>query len=232
MLVKYHSPDSLRTGAPSRVRRGERGRERVDDRVLPTAERPPFWTRTRTAVAAGALALAVVLAVGGGLVWRSQQTSPAETVTTIASAAMKGDADSVAASIDTTSLVDSAVDDVFSSAEQTSALVSDYLKKHPGATKAKARATVDEEIREHVQSGTLPKRIPIGSDSLKALVAGALARKSVRSVKVDGNIAHVVVTVPYKGKRLTVKVRMRRSGSTWKVDRIENMASVLKQAGY
>ena len=115
-------------------------------------------------------------------------------------------------------------------------MLSEYLKTHPGVTesqiKEKARTSLDVEIREHVESGTLPKRIPLGSRSLKSLAAEAYARGSVRSVEVDGDVAHVVVAVPYKGKTLNVKVRMRRSGDSWKVDKIENLAAVLKQAGY
>lgn len=149
---------------------------------------------------------------------------------------MRGDADTVADSIDTTSIVDSAVDQVLSSTNERPALLAEYLRTHPDVTqdqlKSKAHATLDEEIREHVKSGTLPKRIPIGSGSLKALVAAAYTRRSIRSVNIVGNVAHVVVTVPYKGRTLTVKVRMRRSGTSWKVDEIENLASVLRQAGY
>jgi hypothetical protein len=209
----------------------------VDDDATPVALRPTFFRRNRTTILVGTLAAVLVGAVGGYFAWRVRTSSPTDALTSIASSAMKGDADSVAASIDTTSIVDSAVDDVFSASdERRSALLSDYLRTHPDTTqeqlKTKARKLVDEEIREHVKAGTLPKRIPLGSSKLKALVAEAMARKSVQSVKIDGNIAHVVVTVPFRGKTLTVRVRMRRSGTTWKVDRIENMASVLKQAGY
>ena len=147
----------------------------MDDNGVRATGEPPPGARKRTVLVASAVTLLVVLSVGGYLALRAQAGSPAEAVTSIASAAMKGDADSVAASIDTTSLVDSAVDEVFSSTDQTSALVAAYMKKHPDATKAqvkaKLRTTLDEEIREHVKSGTLPKRIPLGSDSLKALVA-------------------------------------------------------------
>ncbi len=100
---------------------------------------------------------------------------------------MKGDADKVAASLDTSAIVNSAVDEVFSSTAETHAVLSEYLKTHPDVTesqvKAKARASLDQEIREHVEAGTLPKRIPLGSSSLKALAAQAYARGSVRSVK-------------------------------------------------
>ena len=200
------------------------------------AEQSPFWARKRTALAFGALALVFVLSVGSFLSWRAQRDRPEETIAAIAAAAMKGDADRVVASIDATTIVDSAVDELFSNGEESSALLSEYLRTHPNVTedqvKAKARAALDEEIREHVKSGTLPKRIPIGSSSLKALVAEAMARRSIRSVDVDGNIAHVVVAVRYKGKNVRVKVRMRRSGGNWKIDEIENLASVLKQTGY
>ena len=207
---------------------------RVDDQS-DLIERPSFWTRKRVAVGVGALAMVVVLSAVGYFAWNAQKNTPQRAVSGIASAAMMGDADKVAASLDTSSLVNSAVDEVFSS-EETHAVLSEYLKTHPGVTesqiKAKARASLDQEIREHVESGTLPKRIPIGSSSLKALAAEAYARGSVRSVSVDGNVAHVVVAVPYKGKILNVKVRMRRAGNTWKIDKVENLADVLKQAGY
>jgi len=208
----------------------------MDGRISTSGQESPTRRRRRIALAGGALALALVIAVGTYLAWRTPKDSPEQTVVTIASAAMSGDADTVAASIDTSSLVDSAVDEVFSDADEHRALISQYLKTHPNVTedqvKQKARASLDEEIREHVKSGTLPKRVPLGDESLKALAAKVLARRSVRSVKVDGDIAHVTVAVPYKGKTLGVKVRMRHSGDTWKVDRVENLSDVMRQAGY
>jgi hypothetical protein len=42
----------------------------------------------------------------------------------------------------------------------------------------------------------------------------------------------VVVTVPYKGKTLRVRLRMKPSGDKWKIDKVENLSDVLKQAGY
>jgi hypothetical protein len=210
---------------------------RVDDQSDLT-ERRTFSARKRIAIGVGVLGMVLVLSAAGYLAWDATQNknTPERAVSGIASAAMKGDADKVAASLDTSAIVNSAVDEVFSSTEETHAVLSEYLKTHPDVTesqvKAKARATLDQEIREHVESGTLPKRIPIGSSSLKALAAQAYARGSVRSVRVDGDVAHVVVAVPYKGKTLNVKVRMRRAGDTWKIDKIENLADVLKQAGY
>jgi hypothetical protein len=201
-------------------------------------ERPSSSARKRTAIGIGVLAAVLVLSAAGYAAWDATQNrnTPERAVSGIASATMKGDADKVAASLDTSAIVNSAVDEVFSSPEETHAVLSEYLRTHPDVTesqlKAKARASLDEEIREHVEAGTLPKRIPLGSRSLKALAAEAYARGSVRSVKVDGNVAHVVVAVPYKGKTLNVKVRMRRSSDTWKIDRVENLAAVLKQAGY
>jgi hypothetical protein len=208
----------------------------VDDHLPPETENPPFWTKRRAVVVCCILAAIVALSVGGFRMFWVKRGSPEQAVASLASAAMRGDADSVAASIDTTSIADAAVDEVLSTDADPRGLISGYLKTHPGVTKEqikqKARSTLDQEVREHVKSGTLPNRIPIGSDSLKALVAGAAARGAVRSVKVDGSVAHMVVAVPYKGHTLIVKVRMRRVGDTWKVDEIENLASVLKQAGY
>ena len=149
---------------------------------------------------------------------------------------LRGDADAVAASVDTTELVDSAVSDVLSDSQEQHAIIEQYLLAHPGATeqsiKSKARALLNEEMREHVESGTLPKRIPLPNGTIKQLAAKAFARGSVRSVRVEGRHAHVLVVVPYKGKTLKVRVRMTRSGDKWKVDRVENLSSVLKQAGY
>ena len=87
-------------------------------------------------------------------------------------------------------------------------------------------------MREHVESGALPKRIPLPSGTVKQLAAKAFARGAVRSVRVEGSHAHVLVVAPYKGKSLKVWVRMTRSGDKWKVDRVENLSDVLTQAGY
>lgn len=207
----------------------------MDEQEMPTAKRHSFWVRHRMALGFGALALVLVLAAGGYSAWRGQKDTPAQTVSAIASAAMKGDTDSVAASIDTTAIAESAVDEVFSNTDEQPAAVSNYLNKHPGLTedqvKARVRATIDDEIRKRVESGALSERIPVGSDSFKALVAGAMALGSIRSETVEGDVAHVVVAVPYKGKTLIVQVRMQRSGDTWKIDQIENLADVLEQAG-
>ena len=203
----------------------------------PSAEKQPFWTRGRSALLLGALALVVLIAVVGYSMLGAPDDSPEEALIGIASAAMQGDADTVVASLDTTALVDSAVDDVLSETdERRAALVARYLATHPDATKErikdKARALLDEEVREHVESGTLPKRIPLGNKSLKELAAKAYARGSVRSVRVTGDVAHVVVSVPFRGKTLRVQLRMKRSDGRWRVDQVENLSDVLKQAGY
>jgi hypothetical protein len=207
----------------------------MEDHVARPEERLSFWTRNRAVLVSCALMLVIIFSVGGYAAWRARRDSPAETITAIASAAMKGDADSVLISIDTTSVANSAVDDVLSSADEH-ALLAEYLKTHPDVSadqiKARAPGMLNGEIREHVESGTLPKRIPLGSGSMKAFIAEAVARRSVHSVRIDGNTARMVVNVRYKGKTIAVKVRMQRVGSTWKVDKIENMKSVLKQAGY
>lgn len=186
-------------------------------------------------VSAGVIA-AAALAVAAYLAWPAPPRSPERAITDLASAAMRGDADSVAASLDTSTLVDAAVDEVFSEGDEKRAIVSEYLRTHPDMTedqvKHRARSLLDEEIREHVEAGTLPKRIPLGNKSLKEMAAKALAKRTVRSVRVEGDRAYVTVSVPYKGKSLTVKVRMKRSGDSWKVDKIENLADVMDQAGY
>ncbi len=209
----------------------------MDDYTSPSPPPRGFWTGGRNALLAGPLALVLAMSIAGYLGWRAPDDSPREALAGIASAAVEGDVDTVIASIDTTSLVDSAVDEALSQTdERRAALVARYLATHPDTTgdsiKTKARSLVDEEIREHVESGTLPKRIPLGNESLKELAAKAYARGSVRSVRIDGNVAHVVVTVPFKGKMLRVHLRMKRAGDTWKIDKVENLSDVLKQAGY
>ncbi len=198
--------------------------------------RSSAWSRGRIALVSALTVLAVGIAVGWFTLQGMSTTAPEQALVNAAEAAMRGDADAVAASVDTSSLVGSAVDDVFSDADERRALISLYLEKHPGVTrdeiKLKAQGLLDEEMREHVEAGTLPKRIPLGNESLKALAAKALAKRSVRDVRIEGDVAHVTATVPFKGKVLTVKVRMKRSGATWKVDRVENLADVLDQAGY
>jgi hypothetical protein len=208
----------------------------VAEQTTSTAEQPSVWRRHRIALALGALAVVGCVAGAALLVWRSAQNSPEAALVGLASAAVEGDADAVAASVDTTELVDSAVDDVLSDSQEQRAIIEQYLLAHPGATeqsiKSKARALLNEEMREHVESGTLPKRIPLPSGTIKQLAAKAFASGAVRSVRVDGSHAHVLVVVPYKGKTLRVRVRMTRRGEKWKVDRVENLSQVLKQAGY
>jgi hypothetical protein len=197
----------------------------------------PDESRTRTRqrqVVVGVLAAAAVAAALGGLWWRSYRTSPEAAVARIASAAVSRDVDTVVAHVDTTSVADQAVDDILGMTDSDA--VTRFLKERPGRSaeeyKAKARALINEEMREHVATGTLPKRIPLDADSVKSLVAGAYARNAVRSVEVDGDSAHVTAVVSYGGKRLTVRVLMRHDGSTWVVKEIENLPDVLKQAGF
>ena len=207
-----------------------------DQRVAqPGQAKSPHRRGRRVALVVAAVAVLLLMAGGAYLLMPARRGSPASAVTDLASAAMSGDSARVAASVDTTSLVDSAVDDVFATDAQPSMLTS-YLAQHPGVTedqlKAKLRMSFDTELKEHVESGTLPKRIPIGNEPLKGLVAAVLAKQTVSSVQVEGGVAHAVVMVPFKGKFLKVRVRMQRSGDSWKVDRVENLADVLKQAGY
>ena len=206
-----------------------------DDQVHPSEQRPLLTGIPRAVLAIGLGALLALLAGGVYLVWLAPRDSPASTVADIASAAMRGDADKVAASLDTTSLADWAVSDILATADRPR-LVTEYLAAHPVSAEPqlqeKARLTLAQEIREHVLSGTRPKRVPLGNESLKTLVAGVLAKQSVHSVQVDGNVAHIVVEVPYQGMTLSVKVLMRRSGDSWKVERVENLAEVPKKAGY
>lgn len=178
---------------------------------------------------------ALVVAVAGGYAWwRSYQRSPQAAVSSIASATMKRDVDAVTAHIDTTAVADAAVDDLLGMKD--SPRVTTYLEKHAGASpdehKQTARELFDGELREHVADGTLPKRIPIDAESLKALAASAYARRAVESVSIDGNVAHVTARVSFRSKDVRVKVRMVRTGETWRVTKIENLRSVMKQLGY
>jgi hypothetical protein len=185
------------------------------------------------AVAVGLSAL-VVAAAGGYAWWRSYQRSPQAAVSTIASAMMKRDVDAVTAHIDTTAVADAAVEDLLGMKD--SPKVAEYLEKHAGASsdehKKTARELLDGELREHVSDGTLPKRIPVDTDSLKALAASAYARRAVGSVRINGRVAHVTARVPFGGADVTVKFRMERRGDTWRVTKIENLHSVIKQLGY
>jgi hypothetical protein len=182
-----------------------------------------------------AATLAVALAVGG-LWWWREERSPAASIVRAAKAAVNRDVDAVEAAIDTSAVISSAVDDMYNDPHFRQSYVDSYTARHPGVKpeqiKARIGALVTEEVREHVSAGTLPKRIPLPADSLKALVAQAYARHSVKSITVKGNYAFATVAVPYHGKTYKVIVRLRRSGGDWVVDRIENLAEVLKQAGY
>jgi len=196
-----------------------------------------FWTRWRATFAVGVILLVfVVLGAEGYLLARSRRSAPAKAVSAIAMAAMRGDSDSVAASIDTTAIANSAVDEVLSDSNEQGTLAEDYLSKHPGMTvdqlKTKVRTAIDAEIHKKVEAGSLAKRVPFGNSAVKALVAEALAQGAIRSQTVEGDVAHAVVAVPYKGKVLSVQVRMQRTGDTWKIDEVENLADVLHQAGY
>jgi len=209
----------------------------MDEQVTAPEEAPSSRRRHRLAIAlvAGSLALAVA-AVAGYAWWLTERDTPQAALTDLASAAVSGDATAVAESIDTTSLVDSAVDDVFSESDERRALIAEYLAKHPDATqdsvKRKARALLNEELREHVESGTLPKRIPVGNETLKELAAKAFARGTVRSVKVNGNTARVLVVGKYRGKTIRAWVLMKRVNGKWKVVGVDNPSDVLRQAGY
>ena len=69
-----------------------------------------------------------------------------------------------------------------SDSQEQHAIVEQYLLAHPGATeqsiKSKARALLNEEMREHVESGTLPKRMPLPSGTVKQLAAKAFVSGS------------------------------------------------------
>jgi len=207
----------------------------VDDQT-DTAQQQSSTRRTRWVLWSAALAAILVIGAGAILLRGWPSSAPESAISGIATAAIRGDSDAVAASIDSSSLVNTAVDDVFSDADERRALISAYLSKHPGVTedqvKVKARELFDQEIREHVEDGTLPKRIPLGATSLKLLAAKVLVKRSVKSIEVDGDVAHVTVDVPYKGKTLSVQLRMTQSGGTWKVDQVENLNDVLDEAGY
>jgi hypothetical protein len=182
-----------------------------------------------------ALGVSVALALGGILWWRAQQ-SPQASIGRVAKAAMEGNVGAVEAAIDTTAIVSNAVDDIYNDRHFRQSVVASYTAKHPTASaddiKARLEKSVGTELREHVTNGSLPKRIPIPGDSIKGLVAQAYAQHSVKSITVKGNYAYAVVAVPYHGKTYEVVVRLRRSGRDWVVDRIMNLAEVLKAAGY
>ena len=194
----------------------------------PSRRRSPLWFGV-------AVGVAVVMVVGGVLWWRAER-SPAASIGRVAKAAVNGDVAAVEAAIDTTALISSAVDDMYNDPHFRQSYVASYTATHPSATpdgiKARLEKAVTEELREHVSSGTLPKRIPLPANSLKALVAQAYARHSIKSITIRGNYAYAVVVVPYHGKEYDVVVRLRRSGSDWIIDRIENLPEVLKAAGY
>jgi hypothetical protein len=182
------------------------------------------------------IGLAVLLAAGGALWWWRAGTSPTASIGRLARAAVNRDVAAVEAAIDTTALIGSAVDDIYNDPHFRQSYVNSYTARHPGVTreqiKARLERSVSEELREHVSTGTLPKRIPLPADSLKALVAEAYARHSVKSITIRGNYAYATVVVPYHGENVEVVVRLRKSGNGWTVDRIENLADALKQAGY
>ena len=209
----------------------------MNGNMTPIAGRQSFWMRWRLAFAVGAIVIVLlVLAAEGYLLWHSRSSSPAKTVSAIAAAAMLGDAKTVAASIDTSAIADAAVEEVLSAPSGQGNLAKKYLSEHPGTTeeqvKAKVREKLNAEIRKRVESGSLSRRVPVGSDAFKALVAEALAQGAIRSQVVEGDVAHVVVAAPYKGRVYDVQVRMQRSGDTWTIDKVENLEDILSQAGF
>lgn len=209
----------------------------MDEQVTDVVEPASFVRRHRVAIAIVAGSAIVVGAiVAGYLIWLTRRGTPQAALVNLASAAVSGDATTVAESIDTTALVDSAVDDVFAEDMMRHELVAQYLAAHPNATeesiKAKARKLLNEELREHVEAGTLPKRIPMGDDSLKALAAKAFAGSSVRSVKIKGDTARVLVSGRYRGRTVKAWVRMKRVDGKWKIVGVENLGDVARQAGY
>jgi hypothetical protein len=205
-----------------------------DEGPAPAVEPTPP-RRNHDAVWAGiALAVGAVLIVSG-LVWRAE-TSPRASIGRVAKAAVDGDIEAVEAAIDTTAIISAAVDDMYNDPHFRASYVASYTARHPTVTpediKARLEKAVNQELREHLADGSLPRRIPIPADSIKALVAQAWARQSVKSITIKGKYAYAVVVVPYHGKNYDVVVRLRRSGNTWVVDRIENLPEVLKAAGF
>ena len=110
------------------------------DETTSPAEQPSVWRRHRIAFALGALALVACVAGGALLAWRGAQDSPQAALVGLASAVVEGDADAVAASVDTTELVDSAVSDVLSDSQEQHAIIEEYLLAHPGATEQSIKA--------------------------------------------------------------------------------------------
>lgn len=211
----------------------------MTDEIHDTEDSPEIESRASGKAAPwviAAVAVAAVALIGLGVWWWQLQRSPTAALGKAAKAAMSRDVEGVEAAVDTTALVEGAVEDMYNDPRLRASYIDSYTAKHPEATpehvKKRVGAFVNEEVREHVKSGTLPKRVPIPGDSLKGLVAEAYARHSVKSVTVKGSYAYATVAVPYHGKTYNVIVRLRRSNGTWVVDRVENLAQIMKQAGY
>ncbi len=206
-----------------------------EDGAARGADGPPAAGSHRRVWLWVALGVCAVVALGGVGWWRAEH-SPKASIGRVAKAAVDGDLETVQAAIDTTAIIGAAVDDIYNDPHFRASYVASYTAKHPTAKpsdiKDRLEKLANEEMAEHVASGSLPKRIPIPGDSIKGLVAMAYARHSVKSIVVKGGYAYATVSVPYHGKTYNVVVRLRRSGKEWVVDRIMNLAAVLKQAGY
>jgi hypothetical protein len=181
------------------------------------------------------LAVAAVVVVAGVLAaalwWRSYSRSPAGAVAEMAGAAVAGDVGGVMAHIDTTSVAEQAVSDLLGM--RGNALVDRYLARNSDADAAerarRAKGLLDEELAEHVRDGTLPTRVPLEAGSLKSLAARTYASASVKTTSVDGDVARVTLSVPYKGRNVEVVVRMEAAGDEWRVVGIENLDEIVDQ---
>lgn len=159
------------------------------------------------------------------------------TISNMVSSAVKGQPDYVVRHIDSTSVVTGVVKDLFADPALHAALyryTPDRTSDGTEAVRARAEALFDEELPEHIKSGTLPKRIkiPFAGRTFVSLVASTYARNAVRSVDVDGDTAIVTAEAPYGGKRISVKVKFVRSDGEWIITGVENLPEVARAAGY
>ncbi len=159
------------------------------------------------------------------------------TITSMVDAAVKGEPDFVVRHIDTTSVVNATVDEFYSDTS-LHALLLRYTPNRAGAdkerVKIRARELVQEELPEHIKSGTLPKRIeiPLPARTVSGLVASTYARNSVKSIELDGDEAVVTAEAPYGDRMVRVKIRFERVDGEWRVIRVENLAEVAQAAGF
>jgi hypothetical protein len=189
----------------------------------------------RVAIAVTVIAAALVVAGASGyLRWRAYQRSPRAAIAIVAHAAADRDVPSVLAHIDATAVADSAVEELLRMPDN--AAVARYLEQHPNVSveghKQQALSLLVGEIQEHVSDGTLPTRIPLGTDSMKGVAASAFAASAVSSERVYGRIARVTVEIPLGRQVVPIDLVMRRSGDTWVIVQVANLHSLITKPGY